>query len=1241
MSDFSDNSSELDKYGVWVKKTTTANEEKEVPPVEEPVVDASFIAQSAATDFEIEQDLADSDIHSLAETSVIEEPVIDDTSVEEPGAEETIAEEFPEDNSTTESVPEDFTIESDPDSFNTEDFMEETAPVAEPQGTDETSVSTDELSLDDFSIDSINEDNGPMTFTTDEVEEKASEPESPATEEVSFEDGEINLDAFMNDDTSTPDGEVDLSSFMDDTSAPGGDGEVDLSAFMGDSGSTPDFGNGDIDLEAFMGSEGFASDKQEQEEIEDTDPLDIDLDFEENEDLELQDAEANGDISGIEQTPSFSSMSETTEIEDFDALFDDIVDETPQNQMPTEASKPDLEMTGNTEEIDLSDFGFDDDSDNQNPILGDGSSEPKRKGPVDYEMNVDDEDSPSDTVVAQENKVEEQEENDNSDDIEVDISQDNETSVQKEQETDLSSPDDSFDIDSIFDNIEDESGEIVSFGGNDTPAAPVETTVEKPSAPFEEVTDSKPMFQESQEPDFGETSEKPAIEEPFVIEEPVVEETSVEESVENFEAEETATDEKEIDIPVFDDPTLENAFTETTEITQDEQVFGEPVVEEPVIEETSVEEQTLDSTVSAETPEEASIDLVDFMGEEGFTDGGPGVQGYDTVASESTQETEETEAADTADFKTEEQSFKESAISDSVSEEPNFNSISDFEIEEPMTEAAEETPVETSEEMVYNEKEVTEDSDISLDDFMGEEGFTDGGPGVLGYDSIASSTPQETEEEPEQEETDNVSSDFEESENSDKMEEPALTESDESESMSEITEANEINNEPDYSNISAFADKKPEFDMTGVTLTLDDFENIKEYPETSTEPSVIEEPVIEETSIEESEAIQDQVDTYSVFIKTESSSGKAEVVGTVSEDNDIQRDETVADDATVSAEETMDSFDSSSVLSKISEELASLRTEIKDLKSEFEEIKKNGIQSEDSLYEETDSVADEMPGSVEMPSPDKDTGFFNETDEDDTIALSGDELSNILSTAEFTSKPEESLDEGLKMDFENEELEEPVFNDTEIGLSESEEDEEISVPTVDDVLVESSSTDFMDNTISTADEGNEELSEISDEDIPSPTLESLDLPPYEQEEELTDANIDYLKDDNAELSEEDETLETGISEHPVDTVFNSWDAATEPEEPVIEPPVIEAPVIEEPVIEEPIIEETSVSDMEISAPDVSDSNEIPASMKEEIKSVLSYMDQLLENLPEDKIAEFAQSEQFETYKKLFAELGLS
>ena len=165
----------------------------------------------------------------------------------------------------------------------------------------------------------------------------------------------------------------------------------------------------------------------------------------------------------------------------------------------------------------------------------------------------------------------------------------------------------------------------------------------------------------------------------------------------------------------------------------------------------------------------------------------------------------------------------------------------------------------------------------------------------------------------------------------------------------------------------------------------------------------------------------------------------------------------------------------------------------------------------------------------------------------------------------------------------------------------------------------------MDNTITTAEDA-ETISDdvLTEDDIPSPTLESLDLPEYsDEQEELTEDNIEYLKNDNA--SEEDESLETGISEQPVEDVFTNWDAASEPSE---------EPVIEEPVVEE-IEEPAAPSDH------ASESNEIPAGMKEEIKSVLSYMDQLLENLPEDKIAEFAQSEQFETYKKLFSELGLS
>ena len=50
--------------------------------------------------------------------------------------------------------------------------------------------------------------------------------------------------------------------------------------------------------------------------------------------------------------------------------------------------------------------------------------------------------------------------------------------------------------------------------------------------------------------------------------------------------------------------------------------------------------------------------------------------------------------------------------------------------------------------------------------------------------------------------------------------------------------------------------------------------------------------------------------------------------------------------------------------------------------------------------------------------------------------------------------------------------------------------------------------------------------------------------------------------------------------------------------------------------------------------------DISPDLKGDLKNVLAYMDQLLESLPENKIEEFAKSEHFETYRKLFKELGL-
>ena len=53
-----------------------------------------------------------------------------------------------------------------------------------------------------------------------------------------------------------------------------------------------------------------------------------------------------------------------------------------------------------------------------------------------------------------------------------------------------------------------------------------------------------------------------------------------------------------------------------------------------------------------------------------------------------------------------------------------------------------------------------------------------------------------------------------------------------------------------------------------------------------------------------------------------------------------------------------------------------------------------------------------------------------------------------------------------------------------------------------------------------------------------------------------------------------------------------------------------------------------------------DAFKIPSELKLELRNILSYMDQLLESLPEEKIEEFAKSTYFDSYKKLFKELGL-
>ena len=417
-----------------------------------------------------------------------------------------------------------------------------------------------------------------------------------------------------------------------------------------------------------------------------------------------------------------------------------------------------------------------------------------------------------------------------------------------------------------------------------------------------------------------------------------------------------------------------------------------------------------------------------------------------------------------------------------------------------------------------------------------------------------------------------------------------------------------------------------------------------------------------------------------------------------------------------------EAVDNTDILKSIASELASLKSEIAGLKTEFADLRagntnsvtatpaldnpapaKTGFFGDEDDGDDSITLSMEELNNVAQDATEKSTGFFGDEDDgddsitlsmeelnnvaqdaapqatgffgdeddgDDSIALSGDEMNNIMNSAEFTqeempqnevavAEDDVSENNGLSMNFAEEKLEEPVFDEDLMSSgSADEQDEEIEgLPSEisvhksdDDIFVESSSSDMLQDDATGAsgekvEDIPEESDEIEEEEIPdvaqveyTPAAEGyeapIDLFENDEVEPMTEKTFEYLEDDAApaesEIEDEDEESEGAINDEPAEGVFNQWNGEEEAaEESVAE--TVAAPVVAE------------VSRSTESAPVVKTESTqgIPETMKQEIKSVLSYMDQLLESLPEEKITEFAKSEQFETYKKLFTELGLA
>lgn len=377
---------------------------------------------------------------------------------------------------------------------------------------------------------------------------------------------------------------------------------------------------------------------------------------------------------------------------------------------------------------------------------------------------------------------------------------------------------------------------------------------------------------------------------------------------------------------------------------------------------------------------------------------------------------------------------------------------------------------------------------------------------------------------------------------------------------------------------------------------------------------------------------------------------------------------------------------------KSTELLLQIASEINGIKAEL-----NSLKESISSKMIASSAASDTPAAVldEDETQEQNTGFFNDDDTDETISLTGDELNNILITADFTSEepeeeaapaddfgmpevladdqpdalqsvpaidsecdtaesediePFEDADEDFLRtdDFEaqakGEELlsEEPVFNVEAIPASDIPEDlSYLDEETIDDA----DKLDF-DADVDLDDDGFDEL-----------TVEDFEIPEEQEVAVLTEEDSTVLTDDDKpvihEIFTDNDTSDSEAEEEHPDDVF--MDASNIPE--LQNDETFFGADMEEPEAVE--MHKTEVSATPAAAPRepkqetllkaaeqiIKEEQEkvvsIPVELKNEIKSVLAYMDQLLEALPEKKIEEFAKSEYFETYKHLFEELGIS
>ncbi|MCL2067209.1 MAG: hypothetical protein FWG99_07055 [Treponema sp.] len=279
--------------------------------------------------------------------------------------------------------------------------------------------------------------------------------------------------------------------------------------------------------------------------------------------------------------------------------------------------------------------------------------------------------------------------------------------------------------------------------------------------------------------------------------------------------------------------------------------------------------------------------------------------------------------------------------------------------------------------------------------------------------------------------------------------------------------------------------------------------------------------------------------------------------------------------------------------SSVREELADINLEDADLDADISEIQ---LMDETDDSEEIKQLREE--GAVPMTYAPDDSSYLEESPDDISFDSSELDLSEaVIEEPDLSSAIVENPLTEPSLDME-------TFDDfADISL----DDEEI-LGDAESIVEEDSIEEA---------EGIEEESPVEAE-----------LPVQQEKGDVFDISLSSLDDDIEQVIPEGFEATNGEVPVPFDD-----DLEADVEEGLV---IIDTPGVTE---EMPEIAEESIEELPVSVSDKVPLD-IPAKLKSELRTVLSYMDQLLESLPEEKIEEFAKSKYFDSYKKLFKELGL-